>query len=435
MTTIRTSEFERSAKCTVRVDHYRTFQVLDPEEFHGEAVHKDSQNFGNWFVGHSEPNWKDHIRNHLEATTLASGRKWKELHATPASVSVKQIAQSKVSPFYQRDEVTYSLNGVVPGLGPNRLTAPQDVRDDVHARHVAKAMSKIDQIRGSLASGEDVGEFTQTVRMLASPFKSLRKELVDYIGSIAKFKRARLDKKSFMKAVTDTYLEYNFGVRPLESSISHIVTELQRQGSRMDFVPFSVTTSKEYGGTTGSVDISLPSMPVTITYGIQTKNRYVERWQGEVKSSADEDGNISTVKMLGLTPDKWAPTIYNLIPYSFVLDYVLNVGDIVNALSFRTSDIAWCCVTTRNETSTRYSSKSVVRNNQDEDDLLKTVTWTGGGTGGQQFFECVEFYRDRLRKTDFLIPIQVKIPDLWEKPWLNVAALLNSGFRAKNTTF
>jgi hypothetical protein len=434
--TTRTSEFYSAANIVTDIVFTKTYAAggIPPEVTKFQYSAKETQAFGNWFNGQLEPQYKYLIRNHMEATTLADGRKWKQVHKTPAFIRVNQVQQSKVSPFFERVVAEYNIHGIPVGLYPNRNTAPQNVRDDVHARHVKKAMAKIDAIRGSMASGEDVGELSQTIRMLASPFQSLRRNLTDYIESLAKFKRARMSPKKFLDVATDAYLEYTFGVKPLESSISQIVIEAQRQGSRFEYVPFSVTTTKEWGGSVGEVDYSPPNSPFSITFGVSTKNRYVERWQGEVKGGGDANGEISQAKMLGLTPDKWLPTLWNLIPYSFVLDYVANVGDIINGLTFRVADVAWCCVTTRHETSTQYSSKRINKP-ADVDGPNSSTIYVGGGAGGQQFFECVEFYRDRLRKTDFLVPLQVKIPEAWSKPWLNVAALMNSGFRAKNQSY
>jgi hypothetical protein len=434
---IKTSSFSSDAKANVRVVTNTTYSAGLPAEYlNVVAPHIESQTFGNWRIGNSNPDWKQQIRNHVEATTVASGRKWDHVHKTPANCRVEVINQSTVSPFYKRTVAVSTLSGIVPGLYPNNNATSQNVRDDVHARHVAKAMSKIDAIRGSLASGEDMGELRQTIRMLASPFKALRGHMTDYIDTLAKFKRARAMKpRAFMKAVTDTYLEYNFGVKPLVSTISHVVTEISRQGSRMSYVPFQVTTTKEWGGSTGTQEVILPSSNCKITYGIHTLNEYSERWQGEVSAGGDPSGRLSSVQILGLTPDKWLPTLYNLIPYSFVLDYVANVGDIVSATTFRSADISWCCVTRRRKTSTRYSSKSVVKTVDDGDSPWGYTRTSGGGYGGQQFFECTEFDRDRLRSSDFLIPLVVKIPEIWEKPWLNVAALMNSSFRVRNQSF
>jgi hypothetical protein len=434
--TTKTSEFYSANKLHTHIDRVKTYAAggIPPEVNVFDYDSVENQAFGNWFNGGLEPQHKYLIRNHMEATTLANGRRWTMVHRTPVAIRMTQVDQSKVSPFFERTVTDYRTFGVLPGLYPNRNLAPQDVRDDVHARHVKKAMSQIDAIRGSMASGEDVGELTQTIRMLASPFQSLRRGLTGYIEKLAKGKSARMPPKDFLNMATDAYLEYNFGVKPLTSSISQIVTQAQRQGSRFEYVPFSVTTTKEWGSSAREDTYSVLQTPCSIVYGITTHNRYVERWQGEVKGGGGESGEISHAKMLGLTPDKWLPTLWNLIPYSFVLDYVANVGDIVNGLTFRVADVAWCCVTTRHETSTRYSSKRVTKPDN-VDGVNNSTTYTGGGTGGQQFFECTEFYRDRLRKTDFLVPLQVKIPEAWSKPWLNVAALMQSGFRARNQSY
>lgn len=433
----KTSEFFSNAKAKLVFSHVRTFAAggIPPEVNNSNTDYSETQAFGNWFSGQEQPDWKNLIRNHVEATTLANGRKWELVRQTPANARIVVRQQSKVSPFFPLDIDIYSLSGVLPGLYPKRYATPQSMKDDVHGEHVRKAIAKIDAIRGSLSSGEDVGEFTQTVRLLANPFSSLRKQLVDYIESLAKFKRARLRPKEFMKAATDSYLAYNFGVRPLESTISHIVTELSRQGARFSYVPFEVTTTRSTDATGEETLLSPGGSNMTIAYSSRSHSEYTERWKGEIKSCADPEGKLTDYQMLGLTPDKWLPTLYNLIPYSFVLDYVVNVGDIVNALSFRTSDIAWCCVTTRQTTRTIHAASTVASHIQPYDDLVKNIAVASEGQGGLQEYEVVEFYRDRLRKTDFFVPVSVAIPQAWTKPWTNVAAILNSSFRLRNQSY
>jgi hypothetical protein len=44
---------------------------------------------------------------------------------------------------------------------------------------------------------------------------------------------------------------------------------------------------------------------------------------------------------MGVTLDNFIPTAYNLLPYSFVIDYFSNLGQIVNALSFCNGRVNW----------------------------------------------------------------------------------------------
>jgi hypothetical protein len=47
-------------------------------------------------------------------------------------------------------------------------------------------------------------------------------------------------------------------------------------------------------------------------------------------------------KLFGFSPDNFAPTIWELIPYSFLIDYFSNVGDIIEGWSQLGTRLAWC---------------------------------------------------------------------------------------------
>jgi hypothetical protein len=53
--------------------------------------------------------------------------------------------------------------------------------------------------------------------------------------------------------------------------------------------------------------------------------------------------------ILGLRPRDIIPTIWNLIPYSFLVDYFVNIGQIVSAIAVPWSGVKWCNYTTRTD--------------------------------------------------------------------------------------
>jgi hypothetical protein len=55
----------------------------------------------------------------------------------------------------------------------------------------------------------------------------------------------------------------------------------------------------------------------------------------------EPSGPIAVQQSWGLGTRDFIPTIYELIPYSFLVDYFVNIGEILNAWSFNQADLAW----------------------------------------------------------------------------------------------
>lgn len=59
---------------------------------------------------------------------------------------------------------------------------------------------------------------------------------------------------------------------------------------------------------------------------------------------------------LGLHPKDWLPTIYELLPWSFVIDYFVNLNAIIAALSNAFISVDWVSKTTRKSYVTRVTN-------------------------------------------------------------------------------
>jgi hypothetical protein len=127
----------------------------------------------------------------------------------------------------------------------------------------------------------------------------------------------------------------------------------------------------------------------------------------------------------GFEPKDFAPAIWEGIPYSFLVDYFTNVGEIVNALSFPQSDVAWVARTFHNDSIRDGTRARVVMVGAAETPFVKrellrfvppTAYWSRA-------------YVDRISYHASLpLPsFQLEIPGSknWRK-WLNMAALAGS---------
>jgi hypothetical protein len=50
---------------------------------------------------------------------------------------------------------------------------------------------------------------------------------------------------------------------------------------------------------------------------------------------------VDKLRVFGLSPEEFVPTVWELLPWSFLVDYFTNIGDILEAGATDTSTVAW----------------------------------------------------------------------------------------------
>lgn len=311
------------------------------------------------FTGYRNPNWKQKIRSVTHATTPASGS-LQEYIASPSSGTNQfwtsgshsghsctahggcEYFRRCVINRYTPDSYEH-YSGVVPWPSfPSQTTAENQA--------TSKLYDAIIEIQTSLQAGEDLGEIRQTANMLRSPMRSLRNLMVSTLEGHQRglgIKRA----SHAAKALADTTLEYRFGIKPLASSIANALTGLQNRDEAFHYHPFDVTgVVRNQNSGTVSIGVGHFSTSQVITRFRERRVRYRGVWGYKVpihRRSVDQ--------VLGLQWRHVVPTIWNLIPYSWLADYVTNIGDFANRFAVDWSGTRWCNKTVR--TRSEFSSK------------------------------------------------------------------------------
>jgi len=260
--------------------------------------------------------------------------------------------------------------------------------------------------------------------MIKSPARTLRQEIVKYQATLKK-RRPRINNLNTAKRVlSDTWLEFSFGWRPLLADISDGVTAYERLRDN-SFVKRSFSAT---GIATGEEQLDY----LDTAFGqVLTKTQRKVWSQVEVRykcgSRRELSGQVSTAgiqNMLGLGWRDFVPTVWELVPWSFLVDYFVNVGEILDAGTTITGDLRWICKTVRTRRMATFSSAvDIERSKQVFGDLFIT----SGGTAGITEQEHSLVRRRRLATLPFP-DIQVRIPGSPQK-WINMAALA-AGFRS-----
>ena len=187
-----------------------------------------------------------------------------------------------------------------------------------------KALSRLyDQLRGDIDVSIDLAESHKTHKMMADTFRGM----VNLATTFRKMKRSN------PRDWGNLWLEYTYGWKPLASTIYGAATKLLNPDAKSDLTfNLHATASEDTQRGTRSVIGQPDEVPDVFRYYQKSRCRFVVRFR--VKSSA-------LITLGGFTSLNPVSIAWELTPYSFVVDWFVNVGgylrDFENALLYGTS--------------------------------------------------------------------------------------------------
>lgn len=176
-----------------------------------------------------------------------------------------------------------------------------------------------------------LAELRQTLAMLRNPLSSMLRLTENWAKS------KRLDKAIARTAVegprafADQYLTYYYGMRPLVKDLEDILKGYLREGSTPSRV-----TSRGYA-TDSETTVSVTGGPSGVAVGRSWYTNQVTRSDTvSVRSGVLYVPTENTYqKVLGLRFSDLPSAVYEATPWSFLIDYASNLGDVVKALTPR----------------------------------------------------------------------------------------------------
>ncbi|DAD50714.1 maturation protein [ssRNA phage SRR6960803_2] len=446
-------------------DNIVKWTVFNRTQQQGLPVQESSDGFSHNFqcTVTTSPNLKDYIqriRNHTSATTHMDGIGYT---AFDLNVGHTRIDRTRKIHIEGADEHYYEVNypwsysenqdlftGVPATVFPSGTF---NVQADAEAlgRFVENARSA----QTSFEGGVFAGQLKQTVSQIINPAKALRQGLTKYLTTLSKrrgnpkrwstplvnalvkkrragplsndptprgVRRISNDQLNNAKQriITETWLEYVYGWRPLISDISGAILHATKQPSISDVT--HVRGSSQLKGEIARVPASYLSDGTEVRYDQVTEEQCSVRYSGAVWVHSDANPSLlygnETLRDVGLTIDNFAPTVWELIPYSFLVDYFTNIGDIISAASFPEGRFAW----------KERSYKVVVELRTDNVQVIPTIFSNDvynillSCNPGSYKVQYGYFGRDEYKGS--LVPdFRISVPGITSLRWLNVGAL------------
>jgi hypothetical protein len=365
-------------------------------------------------VGDNYPDWRQRIASHRDCTTSFFGVRYQ--YARKPFTATTRLSNGRVT--------------VISGRGWGELTTPpygtvsdrsqqSKATTDAMYRFTNKARSRLQSWQG----GVFAGELRETAKLLASPTRRLFDESHNLLDQLLRLKKRskRETAKALRGAIADTWLEWSFGVKPIVQDANDAAHAFNRVrfGVRADSLTIKATgSSRDVQFLPDEACTTYPGLPGP-TFNQKatiTRNCDVTIRAQYVLSNPSQNMPIATT--FGLDLSSILPTAWELVPWSFLVDYFTDVGSAIDAWSIRLVEFTWTNTTVRNSVEHRKFAPYVVPLAGAYGNIYCPSAYLASG-------KTIWTERSKgLPAWEPYIPT-LKIPGYPSTKWLNIAALLN----------
>lgn len=231
--------------------------------------------------------------------------------------------------------------------------------------------------------------------------------------------------------VSGTWLEWNFGVKPLVSDANAAADALNQLRTRELQAVFPVKGSyRDEEVISQQTGVNFSCSPVQYNNLQTIAGSYCRRvvdWQectfrGSICVDVGPGADVPLSAQFGVGFEDLAPAIWEAIPWSWMYDYFFNTSAVIDAWTNPLSSLTWANRTIRNGR-THYFDNFVAPSNTQGPGASYSVF---GLYGGKAEATLVNIARSSISTDDLRVPLRMKLPGHGTQ-WANLAALASYG--------
>lgn len=403
--------------------------------------------------GERVPAWRQKITLGRDASSPFVSDVYNVISAKPLSTShtyVRTESFPGAGNWIWRTRYTGGYTFDASVIGPFDHALGATTEDDNIA--LARLYKKIREDRTKVNGLLFLGELRETIQLIRSPARTAARYVERYLDDLKSTrqvvrKRVRPRKSdttgslvqrrlnAVKNEMSGSWLQLQFGLIPAVSDAQDILQEVASQLTDAK----AVRLQRAVGRSKLRESITVPYKNVgTFYYQCMNYSRSLEKRSSvSVQYIAGlrnaVEGPYSSVhkaqESLGFSLENFVPTIYELLPWSFLVDYFTNLGDIVEAATTNTDNVVYCTKTVRQITNFKFREELSPYSETSYDP--KWVSFSIGGNSSA----VREVQRRTVTRTvikNIPIPtLEFEIPDLIKaggdeinNKWLNMGALL-----------
>jgi hypothetical protein len=415
---------------------YRKWHVTDPDGTEYDL--EDGQFKLSWTdtvtFGDNIPGWRQRLRDGLSATTSMTGVRVSAQY-TPGAGTYRTLNQwGEIGTMEGTGNFEIDLS--IPSGDPASIdTGKSD--NEALGRFNSRIRDRITAFQG----GVFLGELGQTIQTIRNPARGLRSAADDAVRVLRRIRSSGFSGVTARNAsrllerveknLADQWLEIQFGWKPLLHDIDDGCKALAILNTGQSLSTGRVSASAEV--VANPVETNSVKRKSNSWWRVHTvsKDQSMTIYRGALRVDAQNPASMLG-RLLGFDPSSFLPTVWELIPYSFLIDYFTNVGDIVEGFSQIGIRLAWCNRTSRQTLSVESSSSSDLALCKANSPLVNyhSVTFVPS--------KCV-VEKTLVTRNEFngvRIPgLTFSLPGSGSLRWLNIAALIASRDNDRNWSY
>jgi hypothetical protein len=317
---------------------------VSPNQFGSDQIYWGK--YTNTLTGKKNPNWRNQVRSVLSATTPCTGTIINyAIDSHPYAFAIERVyntawgapANQSKTWTHQSFGFDYDVVDALVGGSPDGSLVTTS-----RNRAIQKLYSRLDSFASLAKTGEDLGEITQTLRAFKRPLPALR-NLLTHTLSRGRQATKHGGVRGIAAALADTTLEWRWGWKPLCGSLAKSIVALQNREVMFNYRPFHATDFAvgQHFTDSGTNTMGHGAGIIDISWNVIRYQKHTTTYKG-VWAEECQIPERSVRQCLGLQARDIVPTIWELIPYSCVIDYFANIGDIVHSLSVPWGGVKWC---------------------------------------------------------------------------------------------
>jgi hypothetical protein len=374
--------------------------------------------------GQAVPRFSSKILSGQDATSAYSRSSMLKVEGIDPFNYVVVTGSTSVPSLIRRDYASGTWFPSLPAVGS------QDV-SDASQLALTRLYARLSEQQTHFRGMQFLGELRQTISMLRRPYQGIRQLIDTYINRVSHYRgryqwrRSPNTRRELERAIASTWLETSFGLLPLISDVreaSEAALALATNDNRKrDRVVGSAQTFVAGQSTEIISAVNATTYARVRSQGrgnIEHRVRYVAFLDWERTAAV---GSLERVlEESGFRPDLFIPTIYELIPWSWLADYVSNLGTVIETGCQSQSAVKFCV-----------KSASVINKIETQTSVLGNQgdpTSYANGTTGRHNIIRSSFVRSNSTAQIPNVPFQLAFPGR-PTQWVNVLAVWRSNVR------
>lgn len=198
-----------------------------------------------------------------------------------------------------------------------------------------------------------LGELRESLHMIRHPANALYGQSRRYLDAVSR--EMRRNPRYWPRALGGLWLEQSFGWAPLINDVKDAYEAYQRLTNSTSNSKIVIGSYSDEADTSSTAPMSFGAVSATGLSGSHIRYRCtsavrkescVVRYRAKVTNSVKAT-QWDNMALFGFTPSEFVPTAWELLPWSFLIDYFANVGDILNAVVTDTKTVNFVNKTVR----------------------------------------------------------------------------------------